>query len=181
MQMVSPNGTVVELFNKGCGSTDSTLALQFDDSGAELNCSNTTTQIVVPVTALSAFNGENPQGTWTLKVRDAVSGRFGTINSASINICSQTFNLGVEDPKNENFVTYPNPTRGVFTIQFTPESKSGVQVFVHDAFGRTVYHNTFESTTNFHQDIDLKNIAPGIYFVKVIDGSKKTVKKIIIY
>ncbi len=181
IQMVSPNGTTVELFDKGCASTDSTLALQFDDSGTQLNCSGITAQIVFPVEALSVFNGENPEGTWTLKVRDAVSGRFGTINSASINICSQTFTLGVDVPKDEIFVAYPNPTKGILTLQFTTESKSEIEVFVYDTFGRTLYSNSFENTPNFKQNIDLSAFSAGIYFVKVIDGGKKTVKKIIIY
>jgi subtilisin-like proprotein convertase family protein len=181
IQMVSPGGTIVQLFNKGCSSTDSTLALQFDDSGTDLDCAKTTAQIVFPADALAAFNGENPGGTWTLRVRDAVSGKFGTINSASINICSQTFTLGVAEPEDVAFVLYPNPNRGTFSIQFTTDSKAEVKVFVHDVLGKSVYYNTFASTSNFRQDIQLSNVSPGMYFVTVIDGDKRTVKKIIVY
>lgn len=181
IQIVSPAGTVVQLFNKGCSGTDSTLSLQYDDSGIELDCAKTTTQIVFPVDALAAFNGENPGGNWTLRVRDAVTGRFGTMNSASINICSQTFTLGVTEPDDVAFVLYPNPNKGSFTVQFTTESKTGVQVFVHNVLGKRIYSNTFESTPNFKQDIQLSNAAAGMYFVTVIDGNQRTVKKIIVY
>jgi subtilisin-like proprotein convertase family protein len=181
IQIVSPSGTVVQLFNKGCSGTDSTLSLQYDDSGIELDCAKTTAQIVLPVDALAAFNGENPGGNWTLRVRDAVTGRFGTMNSASINICSQTFTLGVKKPDDVAFVLYPNPNKGSFTVQFTTESKTGVQVFVHNVLGKRIYSNTFESTPNFKQDIQLSDAAAGMYFVTVIDGDQRTVKKIIIY
>jgi subtilisin-like proprotein convertase family protein len=181
IQIVSPSGTVVQLFNKGCSGTDSTLLLQYDDSGIELDCAKTTAQIVLPVDALAAFNGENPGGNWTLRVRDAVTGRFGTMNSASINICSQTFTLGVKKPDDVAFVLYPNPNKGSFTVQFTTESKTGVQVFVHNVLGKRIYSNTFESTPNFKQDIQLSDAAAGMYFVTVIDGDQRTVKKIIIY
>lgn len=181
IQIVSPSGTVVQLFNKGCSGTDSTLLLQYDDSGIELDCAKTTAQIVFPVDALAAFNGENPGGNWTLRVRDAVTGRFGTMNSASINICSQTFTLGVKEPDDVAFVLYPNPNKGSFTVQFTTESKTGVQVFVHNVLGKRIYSNTFESTPNFKQDIQLSDAAAGMYFVTVIDGDQRTVKKIIIY
>jgi len=181
IQIVSPSGTVVQLFNKGCSGTDSTLSLQYDDSGIELDCAKTTAQIVLPVDALAAFNGENPGGNWTLRVRDAVTGRFGTMNSASINICSQTFTLGVKEPDDVAFVLYPNPNKGSFTVQFTTESKTGVQVFVHNVLGKRIYSDTFESTPNFKQDIQLSDAAAGMYFVTVIDGDQRTVKKIIIY
>lgn len=181
IQIVSPAGTVVQLFNKGCSGTDSTLSLQYDDSGIELDCAKTTAQIVFPVDALAAFNGENPGGNWTLRVRDAVTGRFGTMNSASINICSQTFTLGVKEPDDVAFVLYPNPNKGSFTIQFTTESKAGVQVFVHNVLGKRIYLNTFESTPSFKQDIQLSDVAAGMYFVTVIDGDKRTVKKIMVY
>ncbi|MEZ0128864.1 T9SS type A sorting domain-containing protein [Flavobacterium sp. LBUM151] len=47
--------------------------------------------------------------------------------------------------------------------------------------GKSVYYNTFASTSNFKQDIQLSNVSPGMYFVTVIDGDKRTVKKIIVY
>lgn len=184
IQIVSPQGTVARLFNKSCGSTNATLDLQFDDSGASLDCSKTTSQIVIPTDFLSVFNGENPQGNWILKVRDAVTGSFGTVNSASINICNQSFTLGVTDePDDENieFVMHPNPTKGNLTIEFTSESKADIKVSINDVLGKNVYTNTFPGATNFNQTIQLKDLSAGIYFVTVIDGSKRTVKKIILY
>jgi len=179
IQIVSPQGTVVRLYNKSCANNGS-LGLQFDDSGVVLDCNKTTSQIVVPVDVLSAFNGQNPQGTWTLRVRDAVVGLFGTINSASINICNQTFTLGNAAIEDIDFSLYPNPNKGNFTIQFQSESTNGVQILVHDILGRKVYNNTFESNGLFSKNIQLPNITAGIYLVTVIDGERRTVKKIIV-
>ncbi|TDO98376.1 reprolysin-like metallopeptidase [Flavobacterium sp. 245] len=180
LQIVSPAGTIVRLFNKNCGSTKSTLAMQFDDSGAALDCARTTEQIVLPVDVLSAFNGESTQGTWTLRVRDAVVGNFGTLNSASITICGQTYTLGTPNFDTIDFSLYPNPNKGNFTIKFQSESATGVKVFVHDILGKTVYSKTFESTSNFDQNIQLPNAVSGVYLVTVIDGERRTVKKLII-
>lgn len=180
IQIVSPQGTVVRLFNRNCESTNSTLAMQFDDAGAPLDCAKTTEQIVIPVDLLNAFNGQNPQGTWTLRVRDAVSGMFGTLNSASINICGQTYTLGTSDFENIDFVMYPNPNKGTFTIQFESKSNEKVKVFVHDILGKKVYENTFDSTSDFNQNIQLQNVSAGIYLVTVIDGDRRTVKKIVV-
>jgi subtilisin-like proprotein convertase family protein len=180
IQIVNPQGTVVRLFNRNCGSTNSTLAMQFDDAGAALDCNRTTEQIVTPVDFLSVFNGQNPQGTWTLRVRDAVVGNFGTLNSASINICGQTYTLDTPDFENIDFVLYPNPNKGSFTIQFESKSNDGVKVFVHDILGKKVYENTFESTSNFNQNIQLQKVPAGVYLVTVVDGDRRTVKKIVV-
>lgn len=181
IEMVSPSGTVARLFNKGCANTNSTMSLQFDDSGVALDCAKTTTQIVLPVDSFGAFNGENPQGPWTLRVRDAVSGSFGSINSASINICSQTFTLGTPDFENIAFTLYPNPNKGNFTVQFSSDSTKTVKVFVNDILGKNVYTNSFKGETNFIQDIQLSDVSAGMYFVTVVVGDKRTVKKIMVY
>ncbi|PTT16551.1 propanediol utilization protein, partial [Flavobacterium sp. HMWF030] len=163
-----------------CGDIQSTLILQYDDSGVNLDCSKTTSQIVIPVNLLSAFNGQNPQGTWTFRVRDAVTGKFGTINSASLNVCNQTYTLGNPDVENVAFILYPNPNKGNFTIQFKSDSINRVHIYVHDALGKKVYSNSFDSTDYFNQNIQLSNVSSGIYLVTVIDGDRRTVKKIIV-
>lgn len=180
MQIESPAGTVVSLFNKSCASTNSTLALQFDDSGSALNCNTTASQIVIPASALSAFNGENPQGTWIFRVRDNVVGMLGTINAASVNICNRTFTLGDSDFDNIDFALYPNPNKGFFTIQFARDSTREVKVYVHDILGKYIYNKTFQGSGYFIQDIQLPNVPSGVYFVTVTDGEKRTIKKIII-
>lgn len=179
IQIINPQGTTVRLFNKSCPSLNSTLIFNFDDSGNALDCSKTTEQIVIPVDELRAFNDQAQEGTWTFRVRDAVSGMFGTINSASVNICTKTFTLGTDDFESIDFALYPNPNTGSFTIQFASESNN-VQVFVHDILGKSVYKKTFEVSGDFNQNIQLPNVSAGIYLVTVIDGNRRTVKKIIV-
>ncbi|MBZ4043349.1 zinc-dependent metalloprotease [Flavobacterium hibisci] len=180
IQIVSPLGTVVKLFEKNCGSTNSTLTLNYDDSGAELDCSKTTSQMVVPAEFLNAFKGQNPQGTWKFEVRDAVSGRFGTINSASVTICSQTFTLDDSEFESVDFALYPNPNNGNFTVQFECEPTKDVEVLVHDILGQNVYDENFGKGAYFNQNIQLKKASAGLYLVTILNGSKKIVKKILI-
>jgi len=180
MEIVSPKGTVVTLFNKNCARTNSTLALQFDDNGSALNCGTTTSQIVIPSTLLSAFNGENSQGTWTFRVIDSEVGMTGTINSASVNICNRTYTLGNDDFENVDFVAYPNPNKGSFTVQFSRDSVSEIKVYVNDIVGKYVYERTFQGSGYFIQDIQLPYVPSGLYFLTVTDGERKVVKKILI-
>lgn len=181
ISIMSPSGTIVNLFDGSCGSTSNTLALKYDDAGSAISCGMTTLQTVSPAGKLSAFNNENPYGDWTLMVRDIDAGKTGTINSASITIQAQKFTLGTDEVATAiDFALFPNPNKGSFTIQFSPESASGVKILVSDILGRTVYSNSFEPSSVFNQNIQLSNVSSGIYLVSVIDGNRKTVKKIVI-
>jgi subtilisin-like proprotein convertase family protein len=180
IEMVSPQGTTVKLFETSCGRTNSTLALNYDDLGGVLACGTTTDQTVAPFEPLSAFNGQNPQGVWTLRVRDAYKNDLGTLNSASITICTQTYTLAAPEFQINDFVLYPNPNKGNFNIQFTSASSNGVKVLVHDLLGRKLFENKFESNSNFNKNIQLKNVQPGLYLLTVIDGDRKEERKIVI-
>lgn len=180
IQIVNPQGTVVKLFDEDCSAANSTLILGFDDSGAAMDCSRTTTQIVFPTESLSIFNGQNPQGVWSFEVRDAVSGRFGTINSVSLNICSQTFTLDNSEFEGVDFALYPNPNRGNFSIEFTCDPSKDVNVMVHDILGQKVYDQTFDKTPYFIQNIQLQKSSSGLYLVTIINGDRKIVKKVIV-
>jgi subtilisin-like proprotein convertase family protein len=181
IEVVSPNGTVVKLFDKSCGATDSSLLLTYDDLGGVLTCGTTTSQAVAPSGLLSVFNGENPQGTWKLRFRDTGQGDTGTINSASITICSGSYTrLATPSFEIKDFVLYPNPNKGNFTIRFTSANTTGVVVVVNDMLGRKIYENKFESQGGFNENIQLKNVTAGVYLVSVVDGDRKGVSKIVI-
>jgi subtilisin-like proprotein convertase family protein len=95
IELISPEGTLFSLWGGFCGGTDN-FRVTFDDEAA--TCSNacvdyTVGNTLIPVsclglgtTVLSDFDGENPNGTWTLRVRDAFGGDVGTINSFSVSI-----------------------------------------------------------------------------------------------
>jgi subtilisin-like proprotein convertase family protein len=181
IDVVSPKGTIVKLFDKSCGANDSTLNLKYDDLGGALNCGATSSQIVVPAGVLSAFNGENPGGTWKLRFRDTGASDIGTIDSASIEICSSTYTtLATSSFEINDFVLYPNPNKGDFNIRFSSSNTTDIKVFVTDMLGRKIYQKEFENTGDFNQNIQLKNASAGTYIITVVDGDRKGVSKIIV-
>lgn len=180
MEIVSPLGTTVKLFDRNCGSTNSALLLTYDDLGSLLVCGSTTPQTVSPFEPLAAFNGQNPQGVWTFRVRDVDATKTGTVDQASITICTKTFTLATLDFEINDFAVYPNPNKGNFNVKFTTTSTSGVEVLVHDLLGRKLFENKFENESNFNKNIQLKNVQPGLYLLTVIDGNRKEVRKIVI-
>jgi subtilisin-like proprotein convertase family protein len=180
MEVISPQGTTVKLFDRSCGTTNSTLSLTYDDAGTDLACAVTTLQTVAPFQALAAFNGQDPSGNWTFRIRDAHQNDTGTLNSASIAICTKSYTLSAEDFQIDDFVLYPNPNKGSFIIQFTSQSGTAVKVMVHDLLGRKLFDKEYENTSNFNQNIQLQNMQAGIYLLTVIDGSRKEVSKLVI-
>ncbi|AOW08935.1 zinc-dependent metalloprotease [Flavobacterium gilvum] len=181
IELVSPKGTVVKLFDKACGSTNSSLDLTYDDTGGALTCGMTANQTVTPAGNLSAFNGENPSGTWILRFRDNGVGDSGTLNSASVTICSSSYTtLATKHFETNDFVLYPNPNKGNFNIRFSSSNTTDIQVLVTDLSGRKIYDKKFANTGDFNQNIQLKNAAAGTYIVTVVDGDRKEVSKIIV-
>lgn len=181
IEIVSPQATTVLLQNKSCGTT---LNVSYDDSGSALNCNLTTLQNALPFQSLSTFNGQDPANTWTLRFRDISGGDSGTINSASVTICTKTYTatvLGINDLNFSNFILYPNPNKGIFNIQFTSQSKNDVKIIVHDLLGRKMYDNNYiKNSPVFNENIQLKNIVSGAYLLTVVDGDRKEERKIII-
>jgi subtilisin-like proprotein convertase family protein len=179
IDLISPQGTIVNLLNKSCGN--SSLKLNFDDKGNAISCSNTALQTVIPAQPLSSLNGQNPQNTWTLRFRDPSNGDIGKIDSAALTICTQNFTtLAAEDYKINAFQLYPNPSKGNFNIQFNSKSTTPISVAVYDLLGRKLFDEKYPNNSNFNENIHLKNITPGVYILTVIDGERKEEKKIII-
>jgi subtilisin-like proprotein convertase family protein len=180
IEIVNPQGTTVILQKGNCGNNN--LNVIYDDSGAALNCSLTTVQNAIPFQSLSVFNGQDPANTWTLKFRDVSAGDTGTINSASITICTKTYTaLSTNNLNLSNFALYPNPSKGQFNIQFSSQSENEVRISVHDLLGRKVFENKYNKTSSaFNENIQLKNVTAGVYLLTIADGDRKEEKKIMI-
>lgn len=182
MEIVSPQGTVVRLFDEGCGETNGTLVLTYDDLGGDLACGMSTLQTVVPFQPLAAFNGENPQGTWTFRIRDRYLTDTGTLNSASLSICSQKYTLADPESDVNDLAMFPNPNKGNFTVKFTSKTTNPITVRVNDILGKKIFEEEFENNGNFDENIQLNSsIQAGIYLMTVKDGVDEVVKKIVIY
>jgi subtilisin-like proprotein convertase family protein len=181
MEVVSPKGTVVKLFNRSCDAVNSSLLLKYDDLGGVISCGATILQTVAPYELLSAFNGENPQGTWTLRVRDAFTGDSGTIDTASIDICSKVFTLITPEQLVTDVTMYPNPNSGNFNVQFASSPDNGeVKIVIYDLSGKLIFKKEYENKLFFKENIQLQNVASGIYIMNISDDTRRDVTKIAI-
>ncbi len=121
--LTSPNGSVVELFDRpgtppstfGCAGNN--LDVTMDDDAAntaadfENTCGNAPAisgsfQSIIP---LALFNGENPNGSWTLNVSDNAGGDTGNITNWSLDIETSSTSTSItnyEFPNGNHAVTW---------------------------------------------------------------------------
>jgi hypothetical protein len=76
-----------------------------------------------------------------------------------------------------NVWVYPNPSNGIFNIALGTIQPT--QIVAYDLTGKIVYDKKEITVTNFETKIDLSNVSPGIYFVKISNNDQITVKRII--
>lgn len=180
MEVVSPSGTTVKLFNRSCSDKEGSLLLTYDDAGGDLVCGTITLQTITADGSLAAFNGENAGGDWTFRIRDAYDGDTGTLTSASIAICTKDFVLDTTDFSKDDVVIYQDPIKENITVEFVSSGASQIKIFVHNIAGRKIFEKEYSMQNTFREDIELGSVATGLYIMTVIDGGKKTVRKLLI-
>ena len=80
----------------------------------------------------------------------------------------------------QQYVLYPNPNSGIFTLQQQVADDGPVMVEITDAVGRSVYHA--EQTISARKgSIDVGNVSPGMYLLQLTDSKgRKFVFKFVI-
>ena len=181
IDLLKPGATLLSVYNQQCPGV-ANMDIKFDSQAAAFACANPTTgTYALPVGTFNVINGATAAGSWQIGFRDIVVGDAGTINSVNLEICSTTVSLLANESFNfENFALYPNPNNGQFTLKFDSTSSSNITVNVSDIQGRNVYEKTFISTGLFNENLQLDHAQKGIYLVKIKDGEKQIIKKIVI-
>jgi hypothetical protein len=140
-------------------------------------------------TNLGVYYKDDTTATWTafdtnlpnVKVTDL------EINYIDNNITASTFGrgvwqsplattLGTNDFQLQNIGIYPNPSKGIFSIQLGDVIPKNIEIF--DLTSKTIYtQNKFDNDKEII--INLSSIANGIYFVKIATESQSITRKII--
>ena len=86
--LIAPTGTTVQLFNRRGGSADNFFNTVFDDAAttAVANGAAPFTGTFRAEELLSAFNGQDAFGTWTLRVADLAGADVGVINNWNVQL-----------------------------------------------------------------------------------------------
>ena len=115
-----------------------------------------------------------------------ISGGTGVFAQQCFNVVNckqqQPKNLILDNPKNEVNL-YPNPTGGVFEVEFT-KSMGTLNVEVANAAGVVVLKETFTKknileNTNETIKLDISTLPAGLYLVKWNDGTTSGTKRVV--
>ncbi len=87
--------------------------------------------------------------------------------------------VSVNDVNNDNgFSVFPNPSNGNFKIDFQGKQVSNAEVSVIDATGKEVYSTVFNNTSTC--DINLSDVAAGVYNVRINSQGTVVTRRIVI-
>jgi subtilisin-like proprotein convertase family protein len=181
MAVIRPGGTILTYYNQHC-TGNANMNATFDSQGPALACASPLQGTFAPSNAnLNTLSGFSQQGNWQFGFKDVVAGAdSGTINSFSIQICSQaTQLLATPEFGFENFALYPNPNNGSFTVAFTAQSSEKIAIEVHDLSGRKIFSNSYANQGIFAETVQLENAQAGVYLVSITNGTNKIVKRIV--
>jgi subtilisin-like proprotein convertase family protein len=87
--LLSPTGTEITLFDGASCTGEDGIDAEFDDAAARaIGCTDWLSGGTFrPIEALAAFNGEDPNGDWTLHVADGFPLDEGTLESWTLQLC----------------------------------------------------------------------------------------------
>ena len=80
---------------------------------------------------------------------------------------------GVDEPSENGFAVYPNPTHGILVVETFPETSStNNEYHITNLMGQTVQTGSLTAET---QQIDVSDLPQGMYFISVGDMTRKFV------
>lgn len=181
VKLISPSGTIINLFSHKCGDGDDAEAT-FADNGVILTCDGTPviSGTIKPETLLSTLAGESSFGAWQLEVFDEFPQDGGFINSWSLNLCRVIPALSTENFTTAiDFTIYPNPNNGSFFVE-TNNLTGLYELTVYDMRGRKIYqHQPVLNGGNWVENIQLQTEA-GMYLIELSGNGTKAVKKFVV-
>ena len=81
--------------------------------------------------------------------------------------------LNIDEVSQENIMLYPNPTNGILHI----ENAEGYQIEIFTILGKSIFN---KPSVNKQESINLSNLTPGVYYVKIQNQHTKIVKRVIV-
>ncbi|MDD7884733.1 reprolysin-like metallopeptidase [Flavivirga sp. 57AJ16] len=80
----------------------------------------------------------------------------------------------------ENLMIYPNQNNGAFNIKLSGSLSRDITIEIFNIRSQFIYRDVFEGTGDFNERIHLNNVQSGMYILKVSDGIRESIKKIIV-
>jgi hypothetical protein len=106
---------------------------------------------------------------------------YGVSQSDTIIVEVQS-TVGLENQTNNFSISvHPNPGDGIFVLDIENPQSKRVELNVYNSIGAMVYHDEFSvHTPEIQKQVDISDLSKGVYVLKIRNGNKELIKKIII-
>ena len=84
----------------------------------------------------------------------------------------------IEESNNFDYYILPNPSNGLFSLVLTNTNLNDYTIQIFDMLGNIVYHQQYDNANK--TEIDLSNLARGVYNIRLNMGSKQLNKRLLI-
>jgi hypothetical protein len=166
-------------WNQNCSFNDpgEEYDLGLADNVANGPTSNSGMMITVPSTAAIGATTMRVSTKYNVVPTSCENGADAEVEDYRINVENT---LSTVDNELEGFAMWPNPTRGRFIVKFTSSSDEDITIDIFDVRGRSIFNKRYTNTTNFTQELNVSSAETGLYMVRINDGERVTVKKLIV-
>lgn len=184
INVTAPDGTVVNLVSSEGDDGDNFVNTTFDDDAETPIAGQDApfTGTFVPEQSLSAFNGLNMQGEWTISITDDYQQDQGTLLNWTLNMCSDDF-LSTEAFTQNNFsFDVAHKGNDMYMVQVVNQEMQGKATMeVYNMEGRLLLSRKLENQGNmFTYDLDMSYATPGVYIIRMTDNNQLNATKRII-
>lgn len=114
----------------------------------------------------------------TAAVLKSFNGDFGGLIDYSFTAGLQT-SVPIQN-EDVSLAVYPNPSNGIFTVDFALGERQQVDLEIYNALGQRVLRETLNDVIESKRDIDLSSFGKGLYVVKLVGEHFGTTKKILV-
>jgi hypothetical protein len=128
---------------------------------------------------------------WQTAITDAYTGvipqqgsyiwGFGKINAyAAVNKTWQTVNVSNIANDALNYMIYPNPNSGSFSLEYNSEGEENLKIEITDMLGKIIFTQTWNVKSGANSRmLDITGVENGIYFTKITSAKGTSVYKMI--
>jgi endoglucanase len=104
-----------------------------------------------------------------------ISGNYWKPQSTTLDVSQNVFS-------DDKFAIFPNPSSGIFNLNFTLKEATNAVLTITDSLGKTILSKSYNSLTAGQNAIsfDLKQVSKGVYFCQINTGKDKITREIIV-
>lgn len=168
--LANPAGIANAVWNWGDGTTSNTLVTSHTYSAAGYYT------VCLTVTATC---GATATSCWLYNIYKPANGEDGTV--IYVNVVNSGVGIENTNGNNVEFSVSPNPNNGSFHLNLSGLGADRATVKIVNMVGQHVYSSEMESLNNTAtKEIQLNDVANGVYFIKVTTHQQTLTKKIVI-